>query len=143
MNKLLILLSALTISFHTLASRDSVAFFYTAKKVNVLINERGVSSRLHAFMDFFKADTELFLVSNKGDIKLGCAREVDKVACTFTFTPSEDVSLDNRELRVVTAISEFGIEGDDSFEMSFRSSMKDNITLTIENGELVIFASKK
>lgn len=143
MNKLFILTFALIISSHAFASRDSIAFFYTPKKVNVLINERGTNSRLHDFMNFFNASNELVLLSKSGDIKLGCAREVDKVACTFTFLPSVNVALDNRELHVAASMTEFGMESNDSFEMSFRSSMKDNMTLSVAGGELVIYASKK
>ncbi len=143
MNKLIFLASSLIISTQTFASRDSIAFFYTPKKVSVLINERGTNSRLHDFMDFFNADNDMVLTSKKGDIKLGCARDIDKVSCTFTFLPSENVALDNRELHVLTTLNDFGVESDDSFEMRFRSSMKDNITLTVTDGELVISASKK
>lgn len=143
MKKFIFILILSLYSLTTLAQRDSVAFFYTPKKVNVLINERGVDSRLHAFMDYFRVDTELLLTSVDQDIQLGCAREVDRVSCTFTFHPSTDVQIANRELLVQKDLRALEVETSGSFEMSFRSSMKDNIHLTIIDGVLRISASKK
>lgn len=143
MKKYLILVGLFLLSTSAIASRDSIAFFYTPAKVNILINERGMDSRLHDFMNHFNAGNELILESEKGDITLGCAREINKVACRFTFTPSNNVAIENKELAVLAKMSSFGIMSDDSFEMSFRGSMKDNMSFTIEHGVLKIFASKK
>ena len=143
MSKIIVTILFAFISTASLAQRDSVAFFYTPKKINVLINERGEVSRLHHFMNFFKAGNELILRSEDKDIKLECAREFDRATCTFTFYPSLDVQTVNRELHVEKALSNFGVETVDAFEMSFRGSMKDNIHLSIVNGFLTISASKK
>lgn len=125
------------------AQLDSVAFFYTPQKINVLINERGEVSRLQNFMNFFNAGHELFLVSKDNDIKFACARDYDKATCTLTFYPSQDVQTQNRELRLVKSLENFDLDIQDSFTMSFRGSMKDNFHLVIENGVMTIFASKK
>ena len=143
MSKIIVTILFAFISTASLAQRDSVAFFYTPKKINVLINEKGEVSRLHDFMNFFKVGNELILKSEDKDIKLECAREFDRATCTFTFYPSSNVQTDNRELHVEKELTNFGVVTSDAFEMSFRGSMKDNIHLVIDNGILLISASKK
>lgn len=143
MSKLLVTAFLALFSTVSLAQRDSVAFFYTPKKINVLINERGQVSRLQNFMNFFNADNVLILKSQDQDIKLECAREIDRATCTFTFYPSVNVQTVNRELHVLKDLSNFGLQTSESFAMSFKGSMKDNIHLVIENGVLNITASKK
>lgn len=143
MTKFFIILALALYSLTTLAQRDSVAFFYNHKKINVLINERGMNSRLHDFMNQFGAEGDLLLTSSDQDINLGCAREIDRVSCTFTFFPSSDVHFVDRELQVHKSLKTFGLAQENYFEMSFRSSMKDNIHLIIEDGILKITASKK
>lgn len=130
-------------SFSTFAQRDSVAFFYTPQKINVLLNERGEVSRLQSFMNYFEVGHELILHSQDGDIKFECARMIDKATCTFTFYPSKDVQTVNRELRVLKDLANFNVTRTDSFEMHFQGSMKDNFHLLINDGVLTISASKK
>ena len=143
MSKLLVTAFIALFSTVSLAQRDSVAFFYTPQKINVLINERGEVSRLQSFMSFFNAGNELILRSQDKDIKLECARMIDRATCTFTFYPSVNVQTVNRELHVMKDLANFGLDINESFEMKFLGSMKDNIHLVIENGVLNITASKK
>lgn len=139
----LTLASLFFFSVSAMASRDSIAFFYTPAKVNILINERGVNSRLHDFMNYFKAGQELIFESENGDITLGCVRDINKVACRFTFIPSSNVAIENKELSVLADMTSFRVMTKDSFKMTFLGSMKDNMSFSIENGELRILASKK
>lgn len=133
---------ALTISTSALANLDSVAYFYSKNKVNVLLNERGYESRISAFMDAVGEKEVMLLVSNEGDIKLGCARQDDRATCTFTFYPSESVKIVDKKLYVVKDIRSLGLAEDIEFSMSFKGSMKDQIQLGISGGVLSIFASK-
>lgn len=125
------------------ANQDSIAFFYSPNKVNVLINEKGTSSRLHDFMNLFTDAHELLLVSENKDMKIGCARSVEKVACTFTFYPSHYVRIDDRQLAAAVPLLFLSPSVLDNFEMNFRSSMKDNLQLHIRDGVVVISGSKK
>lgn len=130
------------VSTPVLGARDSVAYFYSAKKVNVLINERGFNSRIQQFMDALNEKSSMLLVSEDHDIRLGCAREEDRATCTFTFYPSSSVSLVDKKLYVHKQLLSFGITEDVEFEMIFQSSMKDQIQLRLSDGQLIIFASK-
>lgn len=141
--KLVPLFLGLLFSFSAFAQRDSVAFFYRPHKIDVLLNERGEVSRLQNFMNYFEAGHELSLLSEDHDIKIQCARLVDKATCTLTFYPSTDVLTVNRELQVTKRLSSFGLERNDEFEMHFQGSMKDNFHLVINDGVLTISASKK
>jgi len=132
----------LLISTQVVAARDSVAFFYSAKKVNVLLNERGFNTRIHQFLEAIGADQGVHLVSEDNDIRLGCATEDNRATCTFTFYPSSSVKIVDKKLFVNKDVSSLGIEPYTEFEMSFQGSMKDQIQLRISNGVLTIFASK-
>jgi hypothetical protein len=143
MHRPLLLISMVLISTLSWAHQDSIAFFYSPNKVNVLINERGTFSRLHDFMNLFTDTHELLLVSENNDMKIGCARSVEKVACTFTFYPSHYVRIEDSLLAAAVPLTFFTPSVLDNFEMSFRSSMKDNLQLQIRNGVVVISGSKK
>lgn len=137
-----ILCLGLIISTQALAARDSVAYFYSAKKVNVLLNERGFNSRIHQFLQALGEESGTLLVSADNDIRLGCAAEEDRATCTFTFYPSDAVKFEDKKLFVEKDLGSFGIDPYIEFEMSFRGSMKDQIQLRLSNGMLTIFASK-
>lgn len=143
MMNLIPLLLGLIFSVSAFAQRDSVAFFYRPHKIDVLLNERGEVSRLQNFMNYFKAGHELNLLSEDQDIKIQCARIIDKATCTLTFYPSTDVFTVNRELQATKKLSNFGMERKDEFEMHFQGSMKDNFHLVINDGVMTISASKK
>lgn len=136
-------LSFLLFSTSVLANRDSVAFFYTTKKVNVLLNEKKVNSRISQFMDAVGAHDAVLLVSKDGDVRLGCAREEDRGTCTFTFYPSSTVLIENKELKVEKEVGDFNLPANLEFEMRFKGSMKDELNLSISNGRILIFAAKK
>ncbi len=125
------------------AGQDSIAFFYSPTKVNVLINERGATSRLHDFMNLFTDTHELVLVSENNDIKIGCERSLEKVACTFTFYPSHYVRIEDKQLVAAVPLMFLSSTVVDNFEMNFRSSMKDNLKFQIRDGVVVISGSKK
>lgn len=143
MHKYILLPFMLVTSSLAWANFDSIAFFYSPNKVNVLINERGTSSRLHDFMNLFTDAHELVLISENNDMKIGCARSVEKVACTFTFYPSHYVRIEDKELAAAVPLMFLSPVVLDGFEMSFRSSMKDNLQLQIRDGVVVISGSKK
>lgn len=143
MHRPLLLISMVLISTLSWAHQDSIAFFYSPNKVNVLINERGTFSRLHDFMNLFTDTHELLLVSENNDMKIGCARSVEKVACTFTFYPSHNVRIEDRHLAVTVPLMFLTSMVIDDFEMNFRSSMKDSLQLQIKNGVVVTSGSKK
>ena len=138
-----LVLALLLLSTQALANRDSVAFFYTSKKVNVLLNEKKVNSRISQFMDVVGAHDNMLLVSQDGDVRLGCAREDDRGTCTFTFYPSPTVLIANKELRVDKELADFHLPDDLEFSMNFKGSMKDELNLSISNGRILIFATKK
>ena len=138
-----LILCSLLFSTSVLANLDSVAFFYTTKKVNVLLNEKNINSRISQFMDAVGAHDSVLLVSKDGDVRLGCAREDDRGTCTFTFYPSESVLIENKELKVNKELGDFNLPADLEFEMSFKGSMKDQLNLSISNGRILIFAAKK
>lgn len=137
------ILCALLFSSSVFANRDSVAFFYTAKKVNILINERIIDSRISQFMDVVGSENSMLLVSEQGDVRLGCARVEERSTCTFTFYPSEDVVIANKELWVEKDLEDFNLPANLEFAMSFKGSMKDQLDLRISNGRIFIFGTKK
>lgn len=141
--KNLLLLASIFISSQAMAARDSVAFFYSAKKVNILLNERASAGRIQQFMDLFKAEDSLFLINADQDVKLGCARELDRATCTFTFYPGNNVEFETKEIFFKQDLAEFGVVVSEDFEMSFESSMKDKMKLSVEDNVLYITGSKK
>lgn len=138
MHKFLSLL--LSLSTSALAARDSVAYFYSPQKVNVLLNERGINSRIQQFMNVLGGENELMIVT--GDMKLGCARKEDRATCTFTFYPSPTIKFINKELFVEKSLVSLELDERLEFEMSFQGSMKDQLNLRLSEGQLFIFASK-
>lgn len=141
--KILIVLASIFLSTQAMAGRDSVAFFYSTKKVNILMNERASAGRIQQFMDLFNADNELVLINAEQDVKVGCARELDRATCTFTFYPGNNVEFATREIFFKQDLKEFGVAANGDFEMIFESSMKDKIKLIIEDNVLYITGSKK
>lgn len=126
------------------ASRDSVAFFYSPKKVSVLINERSLVGRLDGFMRHLGQSNSLRAISQDGSMDLGCARGDIGISCTFTFIPGQDIRIQNRSLAVLTHISALNLANNGAFQMSFASSMKDLFYFEMnENGEILMEGSKK
>lgn len=132
----------LLFSTTALAARDSVAYFYSSTKANILINERGYQSRLQQLMDVVGAGDSMLLISKDQDIKLGCARSDERTTCTFTFYPSSSVKFQNKKMYVETELTKLGLDESLEFEMSFEGSMKDQVHLRFSQGKLFIFASK-
>lgn len=137
-----LLLLGIFVSTSTLAARDSIAYFYTDKKVNILLNERGYNSRISGLMEAVGHVEAMLLVSDELDMKLGCAVADIRSTCTFTFFPSKDVQFVDKKLLVKKELASLGIDPSVEFEMTFQGSMKDHLTLRLTNGFLTIFASK-
>ena len=136
------LILAFFLSTSAIAARDSIAYFYSAKKVNILINERGYNSRIQEFMDVLGIEEAMLLVSDELDVKLGCAVSDNRSTCTFTFYPSNDVKFIDKKLYVEKNLLSLGVDPALEFEMAFQGSMKDHMTLRLSEGRLTIFASK-
>lgn len=141
-NFIVALTVSLLISNIAVASHDSVAFFYTAKKVGVQINERGSNGRIQQLMNHLDVSNELYLLSEDETIMLGCARTFEAASCSFRFLPGKDVVIENRSLTLATDLENLGLGELEDFSISFASSMKDRLNLEIKNGKIFITGSK-
>lgn len=125
---------------NALAAADSVAVFHRPEKVVVLINENGTDSRLQQFMNALSADHRVFWVTRDESIKIDCARNTEKVSCTFRFTPSENVIIEEKRVWAETDAAELN---KNEFQMSFESSQEDRFHLTMTPSGIQFWAGKR
>lgn len=123
-----------------IAAADSVAVFHRPEKVVVLINENGAQSRLQQFMDALSADHRVFWVTRDESIKIDCARNTEKVACNFRFTPSRAVNIQDKSVFAETTAEELNKS---TFQMAFESSREDRFLLTMTPEGIQFWAGKR
>ncbi len=139
MNKFIFALTLMCASI-VHAAADSVAVFHRPEKVVVLINENGTESRLQQFMNALSADHRVFWVTRDESIKIDCARNTDKVSCTFRFTPSDSVIIEEKRVWAETEAAELS---KNEFQMSFESSQEDRFHLTMTPEGIQFWAGKR
>lgn len=122
------------------AAADSVAVFHRPEKVVVLINENGANSRLQQFMNALSADHRVFWLSRDESVKFDCARNTQKVSCTFRFTPSRNVIIEGKRVLAETDAADLSKM---PFEMSFESSQEDRFQLRMTSEGIQFWAAKR
>lgn len=89
------MLLSLLLSVLSFAAADSVAVFHRPEKVVVLLNEHGAKGRLHAMMDAWGADKELFWQTE--EFYVNCARGKNGVTCTLRLLPVGQARIEEKE----------------------------------------------
>ena len=142
--KPMIILGLLLFNTLSFASRDSVAFFYRAEKVSVLINELTPYGRLGSLMDLF-TQTENFKWEDEG-FKMSSSRHYRGAGCRFHFTPfdeQENILIENRSLYAEFDLPIFEDKEEViTEEFYFESSANDKFRITLTNDKIIFEGSK-
>lgn len=123
---------------------DSVAVFHRPKKVIVLINEKGRTSRLQQLMDLIGTGTEAYVRNSSESVRFVCKRNAQAASCTFRFLPDEENIIEPKKVQTTRSLEEMGLTGlNGRFAIEFLNSNGDFFMLKIEDSKVWLSGSKR
>lgn len=124
------------------AASDSVGVFHRPDKVIILISDN-MNGRLFNFLVAANFVVGTPWETQNSDFRISCGMNPFKVGCTLVLKPSERVMIGERDVNFQTSLSDFGSKSQDVLSVDFESSMQDKLALSLDEGVMSLYATKK